>query len=126
MFPTRDGIEVITGDLAANDGSVWLFSKSDGSEWAIQKKADLHGYPKAAATTGNRTLLAYGDSVSIMENFSERQIAVLPLLGTWPNSIVQDGRGDVYIGMNAFVVRLVSDRNGYSQQWFSQRDCLRW
>jgi hypothetical protein len=125
MFPTRDGVEVITGDLAANEGSVWLYSKSEGKDWLIQKKSDLHGYPKVAATSGERILLAYGDSVSIMENFNERQLAALPFMGARLNSIAQDAKGDIYVGMNAFVVRLVSDRNGYSQQWFTQRGCLR-
>ena len=58
-------------------------------------------------------LFAYGDAVSIMENFNERQIASLPMMDVRPNSIAQDTRGDIYVGMNAFVVRVVSNRNGY-------------
>jgi hypothetical protein len=75
--------------------------------------------------SGDRILLAYGDAVAILKDFNERQIAALPLLEIWPNSLAQDAKGDVYVGMNAFVVRLVSDRNGYSQQWFTQPDCSR-
>ena len=125
MFPMQDGVEVITGDLPSNKGSAWLYSNAEGHGWSIQKKADLHGYPRVIGKGGDRTLFAYGDAVSIMENFNERQIAALPMLEVHPNSIAQDAKGDIYVGMNAFVVRLVSDRNGYTQQWYTQRECLR-
>jgi len=124
MFPMRGGVAVITGDLPSNVGSAWFFSNTEGHGWSIQKKADLHGYPKVIGRSGDRMLFAYGDAVSIMEDFSERQIAAFPLLDVRPNSIAQDAKGDVYVGMNAFVVRLVSDRLGYSQQWFTQGECL--
>jgi hypothetical protein len=125
MFPMRDGVVVITGYLPANEGSVWLYSNAEGHGWSIQKKADLHGYPKVIGKSGESMLLAYGDAVSIMDEFHERQITALPLLEVRPNSIAKDAEGNIYVGMNAFVVRLVSDRNGYSQQWFTQRECLR-
>jgi len=125
MFPVRDGVAVITGDLPRNEGSVWLYSNAEGHGWSIRKEAELHGYPKVIGKSGDRILLAYGDAVAILKDFNERQIAALPLLEIWPNSLAQDAKGDVYVGMNAFVVRLVSDRNGYSQQWFTQPDCSR-
>jgi len=124
MFPMHGGIVVITGYLPANEGSIWFYSNAEAHGWSLQKKADLHGYPRVVGKSGDRILLAYGDGVSIMEDFNERQIAALPLLGIHPNSIAQDARSNIYLGMNAFVVRLVSDRKGYSQQWFTQRDCL--
>lgn len=124
MFAMRNGVAVITGDLPANEGSVWLYSFNENHGWSIQKKAALHGFPEVIGKSGERMLLTYGDAVSIMDDFHERQIAALPLMETRPNSIAQDAKGDIYVGMNAFVVRLVFDRNGYSQQWFTQRDCL--
>ncbi len=125
MYPMRDGVVVVTGSLDANDGSVWLYSEAAGHGWQISKKADLHGYPRTIGKNGDRMLFAYGDGVSTMEDFGEKQIATLPLLETYPNSIAQDARGNIYIGMNVFVVRLLSDPNGYTQQWFTQRECLR-
>ena len=124
MFSMHDGVKVITGDLESNKGSAWLYSNAEGHGWVIQKKVDLRGYPKVIGESGERILFAYGDAVSIMENFNERQIATLPMLEVFPNSIAQDAKGDVYVGMNAFVVRLVSGRNGIAQQWFTQRECL--
>lgn len=113
MFTVQGAVEVITGDLPSNEGSTWLYSNVEGHGWSIQKKADLHGYPRVIGKTGDRMLFAYGDAVSIMENFNERQIASLPMMDVRPNSIAQDTRGDIYVGMNAFVVRVVSNRNGY-------------
>ena len=103
MFVVRTGVTVITGDLQDNKGSVWLYANTGDRGWSIQKKADLHGYPKVIGKSGERILLAYGDAISVMENFSERQIATLPLLEVRPNSIAQDAKGDIYVGMNAFV-----------------------
>ena len=125
MFLTPGGVIVITGDLPANEGSIWFYSDAGGRGWSIQKKADLHGYPKAIGKSGDRILFAFGDGVSIMGEFIEHQIADLPLFDVRPNSIAQDGNGNIYVGMNAFVVRLAPDRSGYSQQWFTQGDCLR-
>ena len=125
MSPTHGGVVVITGDLPANEGSIWLYSDSGGHGWSIQKKADLRGYPEAIGGNGDRALLAYGDAVSIMEQFNEQQIAAIPLLEVHPNSIAQDVNGNIYVGTDAFVVRLVSGRDSYSQQWFTQSDCIR-
>lgn len=124
MFLIREEVVVITGDLPSNEGSAWLYSSADDHGWSIQKKADLHGFPPVVGRSGERLLLAYGDAISIMEDFHERQIAALPKLEVQPNSIAQDAKGDIYVGMNAFVVRLASDRNSYSQQWFTQKECL--
>jgi len=126
MYPMQDGVVVVTGRPDANDGSVWLYSEAAGHSWHISEKAGLHGYPRTIGKNGDRMLFAYGDAVSTMEeDFRERQIATLPLLETYPNSIAQDAKGNIYIGMNGFVVRLLSERNGYTQQWFTQRECLR-
>jgi len=125
MFPMRDGVTVITGDLASNQGSVWSYSSEGDNGWSIHKKADLHGYPRIIGKSGDRLLFAYGDAVSTMEDFNELQIAPLPLLDVHPNSIARDAKGYIYVGMNAFVVRLVPDPHGYSPQWFTQGDCLR-
>jgi hypothetical protein len=34
------------------------------------------------------------------------------LLDVHPNSIAQNAKGDIYVGMNAFVVRLIPDFKG--------------
>jgi hypothetical protein len=80
MFPMQDGVEVITGDIPSNTGSAWLYSIAEGHGWSIQKKADLRGYPRVIGTSGDRMLFAYGDAVSIMENFSEHQSRLFPCL----------------------------------------------
>jgi hypothetical protein len=124
MYLIREGVVVITGDLPSNEGSVWLYSNAEDHGWSIQKRAVLHGFPKVVGRSRERLLLAYGDAISIMDDFHERQITALPTLEVQPNSIAQDAKSDIYVGMNAFVLRLVSDRNHYSQQWFTQKECL--
>ena len=38
--------------------------------------------------------------------------SICPLLDVHPNSIAQDAKGYIYVGMNAFVVRLIPDVKG--------------
>lgn len=125
MIPTQGGVAVITGDLQENQGSVWVYSKSAHDGWSVQKRADLHGFPMITGQSGNRILFAYIDGVSVMKDFKESFLATLPLLRLKPNSIAQGSDGNVYLGMRGLVVRLVPDRNGYSQQWFTKPYCLR-
>lgn len=125
MIALENGVAVITGYLPANEGSVWLYTKVNGSNSTIQKKADLNGYPKVVGRGDNRILLVYGNGVSVVDSdFNNRLISRLPIINVQPNSVAQDATGSIYVGMNAFVVRLVPGRAGYSQEWFTQRACL--
>ena len=104
LVSMKNGIAVITGDLASNVGSAWLYSNDDGHGWSIQKKAELHGFPKIIGSSGERILLGYGEAISIMDDFDERQITELPMMELQPSSIADDAKGDIYVGMNVFVV----------------------
>jgi hypothetical protein len=104
LVSMKNGIAVITCDLASNVGSAWLYSNDDGHGWSIQKKAELHGFPKIIGSSGERILLGYGEAISIMDDFHERQITELPMMELQPSSIADDAKGDIYVGMNVFVV----------------------
>lgn len=125
MYSSRNGAVVIAGDLPANEGSIWLFAKAAGRDWSIEKKTDLSGYPRAIGQSGDDILLAYGDGVSVVDSgFKEHRIANLPLLEISPNSIARVEKSDIYVGTNAFVVRLALGTNGYSQEWLTEQVCL--
>jgi hypothetical protein len=125
MYSSGNGVVVIAGDLPANQGSIWLFAKAEGRDWSIEKKTDLSGYPRAIGQSGDDILLAYGDGVSVVDSgFKEHRIANLPLLDIRPNSIARVAESDIYVGMNAFVVRLALGNNGYSQEWLTEQACL--
>ncbi len=125
IIPVKSGFAVITGNLSFNEGTVWLYSKGNAGIWSIEKKADLNGYPKAIRNGGSGILLVRGDGVDLVDaDFKVRRLAELPLLEVHPNSVAEDARGSIYIGMDAFVVRLVPNQTGYEHEWFAGKKCL--
>jgi hypothetical protein len=114
IFPAREGFLIITGSLPSNEGALWLYSKSINRGWTIEKKADLLGYPLAAYETTSGVWLATGDSIYLLDDkFEVQNHNDMPWLQLHPNSIAADNSGAVYVGMQAFVVRLTPTWNGY-------------
>lgn len=125
MLQVPSGILVITGNLPENEGSVWLYSNRNGQGWTIEQKAELTRYPRVIGRSKEGILLVNGDSVDLVDDvFRVRRVAVLPLLQVQPNSVVEDGSGAIYIGMQAFVIRLVPSHLGYTHEWFAGSGCL--
>lgn len=126
IFPAPEGFLIITGSLSSNEGALWLYSKSINREWIIEKKADLHGYPLATYETTNGIWLATGNSIYLLDQkFAIQNHNDMPWLELHPRSIAEDDSGAVYIGMQAFVVRLTRTVNGYRHEWFVGDGCLR-
>lgn len=124
LLQARPGVLVIAGSLPANEGSVWLYSTID-DRWTIEKKVELSNYPFAVGKSKDGILLVSGDGIyQVDDGFNIRQIAALPLLQTHPNSITEDANGGIYVGMQAFVVRLVPDHTGFTHEWFAGDGCL--
>lgn len=125
ILQEKSAFLVITGSLPANEGSVWLYSNVGSRGWLIEKKTDLHGYPNVIQKSNDGILLVDGDGVYLLNDaFKVRQLADLPLMQTHPNSIAEDSSGAIYVGMEAFVVRLVPDHSGYTHEWFAGEGCL--
>lgn len=126
IIPTRTGFLVITGSLPRNEGTLWLYSSAINQESTIEKKADLHGYPLAVLETPRGIWLANGDSIYLLDDkFKVQNLIDMPWLQLHPNSIAEDTRGAIYVGMQAFVVRLTPARTGYMREWFAGDGCLR-
>ena len=126
IIPAREGFLIVTGSLPSNEGALWLYSKSINQEWTIEKKADLHGYPLAAYETTSGIWLANGDSIYLLDDkFKVQNHNDMPWLQLHPNSIAADNSGAVYVGMQAFVVRLTPTGTGYMREWFVGDGCLR-
>jgi hypothetical protein len=126
IIPTRKGFLIVTGSLPSNEGALWLYSKSINREWTIEKKVDLHGYPLAAYETTSGIWLATGDSIYLLDDkFEVQNHNDMPWLQLHPNSIAVENSGAVYVGMQAFVVRLIPTGTGYRQEWFVGDGCLR-
>ena len=126
IIPVKTGFLVITGSLPRNEGTLWLYLGAINQESKIEKKADLHGYPLAVLETASGIWVANGDSIYRLDDkFNVQNAIEMPWLQLHPNSIAEDKRGAVYVGMQAFVVRLMPARSGYMSEWFAGDGCLR-
>jgi len=104
---------------------LWLFYKDQGDRWSIRKIADLDGHPSAINNNNGRTVIVTSHGVSLVNQESgAKEIASLPFAQIYPNSVAEDIHGQIYIGMNAFVVRLIPTKAGYADEWFTKPHCL--
>lgn len=126
VVPAQDGFLIVTGTLPSNEGALWLYSNSNNRGWAAEKKADSRGYPLAVYETAKGTWMATGDGIYLFDDkFEVQNHSDMPWLELHPNSIASDNKGVVYVGMQAFVVRLTPTSTGYRHEWFVGDGCLR-
>ncbi len=127
LLPVKSGALIVTGllHLSIDRGALWLFYKDQGGRWSVKKIADLDGHPSAIYNKNGRTVIVTGHGVSrVNQKSGARETASLPFAQTYPNSVAEDTRGQIYIGMNAFVVRLIPTKTGYADEWFTKPRCL--
>ena len=128
LLKVKSGVLVFTGlrHLSVDQGSVWLYGKNADQSWSIKKLYEFDGEPTAVYGGDRDILVATHHGIfHLDQSLGLRQIATLPMFQTYPNSITEDAKGRIYIGMNAFVVRLVPTKAGYSHDWFTRSECLR-
>jgi hypothetical protein len=126
IIPVATGFLITTGSLTRNVGTLWLYSRADTQEWIVEKKADLRGYPLAVLETTSGIWLADGDSIYRLDDrFNIHDLFDMPWLQLHPNSIAADNSGAIYVGMQAFVVRLTPTETGYRREWFAGNGCFR-
>jgi hypothetical protein len=127
LLPVRSGVLVLTGlrHLDLDEGALWLYEKNSTGSWSIRKLADLDAEPSFASSVGRDIFVVDHRGVSRLDQaLNIRRIASLPLDDLRPVSVAEDAQGRIYLGMNAFVVRLVPSDSGYVQEWFTKPGCL--
>jgi hypothetical protein len=126
LLPSKSGVLVFTGllHLGSDEGAVWLYSKGGDSTWSIRKIDDLNGKPSAVSSNNGDALAVGGHGVYRLDQALSLTEIPLPFTQILPNSIAEDADGRIYVGMNAFVVRLVPAKSGYSHEWFTRPGCL--
>jgi len=128
LLPSKSGVLVFTGllHLGVDEGAVWFYSKGSDGNWSIKKIADLNGKPRVVNSINGNVLAVGGHGVYRLGQALNLTEISLPFAQVFPNSITEDVRGNIYVGMNGFVVRLVPAKTGgYSHEWFTKLGCLR-
>jgi hypothetical protein len=117
---------VFTGllHLSVDEGAVWLYSKSSNDNWSLRKLADLDGKPNVISSGNGDVVAVGGHGVYRLDQALNLTETSFPFALTFPNSISEDAYGRIYVGMNAFVVRLTPAKTGYTHEWFTKSECL--
>ena len=126
LLPSKSGVLVFTGllHMDTDEGAVWLFSKSSDGKWSIKRLVDLNGKPSVISSENEDVLAVGGHGVYRLDQTLNLTEISLPFAQTFPNSVSEDVHGRIYVGMNAFVVRLVPSKTGYTHEWFTRSECL--
>jgi hypothetical protein len=127
LLPSKSGVLVFTGllHLSVDEGAVWLYSNGSDGNWSIKKIAALNGKPSVISSANGDVLAVGAHGVSRLDQALNLTEITLPFAQVFPNSITEDVHGSIYVGMNAFVVRLVPAKTGYTHEWFTKPGCLR-
>lgn len=126
LLPSKSGVLIFTGllHLGVDEGAVWLYSKSSDGNWSVRKLVDLSGKPSVISSENGDVLAVGGHGVFRLDQALNPTEISLPFAQVFPNSITEDVHGRIYVGMNAFVVRLVPAKTGYTHEWFTKPGCL--
>jgi len=128
LLNVKSGVLAVTGlaHLDLDEGVLWLYEKDSTGNWFIRKLANLDEKPFFVSNSGKEILVVDSRGISRLDQtLNARRIASLPLYGVRPTSVAEDAQGRIYLGMNAFVVRLSPSNSGFVQEWYTKPGCLR-
>lgn len=111
--------------LGERRGSVRWFKQDADGQWALSEEKPLDAGPHTFTATGDGVYVM--TATSLTKIGPGRQVNVLAPVPTeqlYPNSIVVDAGGALWIGMRHFVLRLVPGGEKHTREWFVPRNCL--
>ncbi|HEX8700833.1 MAG TPA: hypothetical protein VF815_18455 [Myxococcaceae bacterium] len=111
--------------LGSRRGSVRWFKQGTDGQWALSEEQSLDAGPYSFNATGEGVYVV--TATSLTKIGPGRQVKILEPLPTWmlyPNSIVEDAGGALWIGMRHFVLRLVPGGEKRTREWFVPSKCL--
>jgi hypothetical protein len=125
---TRAGALALVGiaHLSLDRGSLFHLEQAANGRYRATHLADLGSEPRAVLkisddsllVASNRRVLAIGPSGSVATIFSTDL-----WWGLYPNSIVRDSSGAIYVGMRGAVARIRLFADGYRQDWLVDGRC---
>lgn len=111
--------------LGERRGSVRWFKQGADGQWALSEEKPLDAGPQTFTATGDGAYVM--TATSLTKVGPGRQVKVLAPVPTgqlYPNSLVVDAGGALWIGMRHFVLRLVPGEEKVTREWFVPSNCL--
>jgi len=111
--------------LGMRRGSVRWFKKGADGQWALSEEQSLDAGPYAFTATGDVAYVVTAESLTkVGPGHQVKLLETLPVWQLYPNSMVVDSGGALWVGMRHFVVRLVPNGERFTREWFVPRNCL--
>jgi hypothetical protein len=128
MVPNGTGALIFTGyphnDVMQHD--VYQFAVEQDGAWSLRKLYDLNGIPYLAARDGDDVLVVTHLGIArINRNLQLSMLETVQLDEQDLDSIARDEKGRIYLGLRGFVLRMTPAANGYTEEWFTQKGCLK-
>jgi hypothetical protein len=132
LVPRGDLVLVLTGldHLGSNVGAIYAYRHdNDPSSTSLSLLADLGSSPGAASLTegGDLVIATQGKVLMLKRNDKLETLYAFPAMGAlYPNSIVENKEGLLFVGMRFYVLQLLPDASHkYSVKWFTTTACTK-
>ena len=111
-----------------DSGEIWELIEGADGEWRARWVGDLGSAPQAIAGAPDGTVLVLTNRAGLRRvqgTDRPERIAEVTYAGLQPRSMAISESGEIYIGMNRFVVRLTPTQGSYQEAWFVPEGCQR-
>lgn len=127
MVPRGQEVLVLAGSPSVDTGVIYSYKPANDSPGDLVRIADLGSTPGDAALQSDGTLLiATNHAVLKLGSDDRLQTLWSASMGMlYPQSIVADDKGTIFVGMRFYVVRLQpgSKDGPYAPSWFVRSKC---
>jgi hypothetical protein len=126
---TRGLVLAFTGlaHLGLDHGSVLVLRVTKGGAWHVARAISLGSAPSAVSLVHPDSLLVV-TTKGLLRVATDGAIDRVHRSHTWwavyPNSVVRDSRGLVFVGMRYAVARLTPLGSGYREEWIIPERCI--
>ena len=131
LVPTDKGlVGVIRAGVAAEGmGAVVGLQRDASGAWTLRSQLDIGGLGRLSHRLPNDTLLIITNEGRLLEVSAPAHLRELhhePVwYATYPNSLVRDRAGNIFVGMRSGVVRVQPSGDRYEAAWFAPASCAR-
>lgn len=107
--------------LGLGQGTARWVERKNGA-WVTTATADIGAGPETFVVTPEAVLVITPKAlVRVRSNHAVEVIQSLDLGGLYPNSMIADTKGRLWVGMRGYVLRLTPSGPTYTPEWFSHR-----
>jgi hypothetical protein len=123
-------------DIVLAQGRTWALTEGTESgsglvlevvaqenSWAVRRRAEVRGYPVGLVEWEGGVLLVTREGLFALGERSATLLMPLDLDRLFPTSVALSERGDVYVAMRHYLLRLRSTSTGWSRQWLAPAQC---